>query len=183
MNKEQKKLFDKLTRLQQEVALNSHSGMSDIDAYRNSCGKAKSESAQRAGASEILANPNVAAFLDSMKEEAVNNAVMSRQEMLERLSSMARTNMSDLIEWRTQSVTGNDGEEVEQSLWVIKESAEQDPIKMASIAEVTAGRDGFKIKQHSPLAAMKQLSDLQGYNEPEKKEVTHKYAEDDWDDI
>ena len=41
---------------------------------------------------------------------------------------------------------------------------------MASIAEVTAGKDGIKIKQHSPLTAMKQLADIEGYNKPQKIE-------------
>lgn len=171
MNKEQKELFDQLTTLQQEVALNSISGMSDADAYRNSSGKAKTDSAMRASASEILANPNVKAFTDAMKAEAVRNAVMSREEMLERLSSLARVNMSDLIEWQTAQADEETGE-LSQTLWVIKDSAMSDTLKMASISEVTASKDGIKIKQHSPLTAMKQLADLAGYNAAQKYDHT-----------
>lgn len=89
MNEIQEALFDKLMPLQKEIALNSFSGMNDIDAYRNSKGKARTESAQRASVCEILANPNVVAFIDSMKPEAISDAVMSRQEMLEALSIIA----------------------------------------------------------------------------------------------
>lgn len=170
MNKEQQELFDQLTPLQQEVSVNSISGMNDIDAYKASRGKAKTIKSMEASVSEILSNPKVARFVSSMKGEAVNAAVMSRQEMLERLSGLARTNMSDLIEWRTGMVTGDDGEQVEQSMWAIKESAQLDPLKAASIAEVTAGKDGLKIKQHSPLTAMKMISDMQGFNAPVKTE-------------
>lgn len=83
MTDHQKELFDKLKPLQREVALNSISGMNDIDSYKASSGKAKTEKAMRVCVSQILANLNVKAFLDSMKAAAVSSAVMSRQRMLE----------------------------------------------------------------------------------------------------
>jgi len=171
MTDEQKELFDKLTPLQQKVAVNVISGMSNIDAYVEAGGKSETRESGEASVSRMLRDVKVKAFVDSMKKEAVKCAVMSRQEMLERLSNLSRVNMSDLIEWRTGRSTNAEGEEVEQTLWSIKESAEQDPYAMASIAEVTAGKDGFKIKQHSPLAAMKQLADLAGYNAAKQVEV------------
>ncbi|WAX23057.1 hypothetical protein pA_gene0016 [Vibrio phage 13VT501A] len=153
MTDEQKELFNKLTTLQQEVAKNSIAGMSDIDAYRNSSGKAKSESAQRAGASEILANPNVKDFIDSMKHSAVNDAVMSRQEMLETLTRLARVNLPlnsagflDLTQLTTEQ----------------REALEQ----------VQISDNGIKAKNYSKLAAMKQLSDIAGYNDPIRVEQT-----------
>lgn len=183
MNEEQQRLFEMLTPLQKEVSLNSIAGMTDIDAYKASRGKAKTLNTMRASVSEILINPNVVAFKRSMTEHIVNPAIMSRNEMMERLSGLARTNMSDLITWGVQGDTGDyrEGEEIEdgiddpqyqepQSVWVIKPSALQDPIKVASIAEVTASKEGIKIKQHSPLAAMKQLAELAGYNAAQKVE-------------
>ena len=151
MTAEQKEMFDSLTPLQQKVAVNVISGMSNIDAYKAAGGKAKSQQAKESGASEILSHPKVKAFVDSMKAEAVSNAVMSREEMLERLSGLARANMSDLITWHVELSTDDEGKSKEQALWAFKESAMQDPIAMASISEVTAGKEGFKIKQHSPL--------------------------------
>jgi phage terminase small subunit len=183
MNEEQTKYFEALTPLQKEVSLNSISGMNDIDAYKASRGRAKNENTMRATVSEILTNPNVKAFIKSMASHVVNPAVMSRQEMIERLSNYARTNMTDLIEWRTELSTGDEGEEVEQSLWAIKESAYLDPSKAASIAELTAGKDGFKIKQHSPLVAMKQLAELAGYEAPKQVEVLAKEELTPWGKI
>lgn len=185
MSDEQQALFEALTPLQKEIALNSISGMNDIDSYKNSSGKAKTLKAMEASVSAILSNLKVKAFVKSMANQIVNPAIMSRNEMMERLSGLARTNMSDLITWGLQGDTeqttiNEDGEEVypednpewqaPQSVWVIKPSALQDPMKVASIAEVTAGKEGFKIKQHSPLAAMKQLAELAGYNEAQKIE-------------
>ena len=195
MNEEQAALFDKLTPLKKEVSLNSISGMNDIEAYKASSGKAKTENTQRACASEILTNPNVKAFIKSMANHIVNPAVMSRQEMIERLSGLARTNMSDLITWGLEGDTeivdiNEKGEELDpedipesqapQSVWVIKPSALQDPNKVASIAEVSAGKEGFKIKQHSPLAAMKQLAELAGYEAPKQIEVVAKEELTPW---
>lgn len=172
MTPEQKALFDDLTSLQQQIAINSLSGMSNIDAYKNSKGKAKTQEAQEAGASEILNNPKVKLFLSAIKEEAINNAIMSRQEMMERLTSLSRVSINDLIDWGVYSTTDADGNEVKQSVWTVKESASQDDVAMASIAELSASKDGIKIKQHSPLAAMKQLSELAGYNSAQKHDHT-----------
>lgn len=104
MTEEQKELFGKLTPLQQKVCTNVISGMSNIDAYINAGGKAKTKTSQESGASEILSNPKVKAFLDSMKQAAVSSAIMSRQEMLERLSELANIDVSDLIKARPEEL-------------------------------------------------------------------------------
>ncbi len=208
MNEEQSALFNALTPLQKEVSLNSISGMNNIDAYKASSGKAKTDKARESSVSQILSNHKVKNFIKSMANHIVNPAVMSRQEMIERLSGLARTNMSDLITWGIQGDTATtdinqdgdeidpeddinqDGDEIDpedfadgqepQSVWVIKPSALQDPAKVASIAEVSAGKYGIKIKQHSPLAAMKQLAELAGYEAPKQIEVVAKEELTPW---
>ncbi|MGJ0580703.1 terminase small subunit, partial [Xenorhabdus bovienii] len=77
---EQKVLFDALTKLQQKFALGILKGLSQIDAYKQAGYKAKTDESARASASEILTNLNVKTFLDAMNQEAVSDAVMSRQE-------------------------------------------------------------------------------------------------------
>ncbi len=96
MNEEQKRLFDILKPLQREISLNSIAGMNDIDSYKASSGKAKKENTMRASVSEILTNPNVTAFLDSMKSMAVNDAIMTRAEMLEQLTKLAKLSGEEL---------------------------------------------------------------------------------------
>lgn len=171
---EQKALFDQLTKLQGEVCLGMLSGLNQSDAYKASSGKAKSESAIRAGATEILAHPHVKAFMDSMKGAALSSAVLTRQEAMELLSDLARTSMTDLVEYGSYEL-GEDqnGNPIIQSAWKIKDSAMQDPRKMASISELTAGRDGIKIKQHSRLQAIKQLQEMEGWNSAKKLDVTN----------
>lgn len=170
MNEKQKALFDKLTQLQRRMALNSIAGMKPAENHKDAGGVCKNEPDRRKLASEILTNPDVEAFLDSMKAVAVSNAVMSRQEMLERLSNLARVSMVDLVEFDSQVVDGGDEGPITQSQWRIKDSAMQSKETMAAISEVSTGKEGLKIKQHSPLSAMKMISDMEGYNAPIKTE-------------
>jgi phage terminase small subunit len=105
MNEEQTKCFEALTPLQKEVSLNSISGMNDIDAYKASRGRAKNENTMRATVSEILINPNVKAFIKSMASHVVNPAVMSRQEMIEKLSALSRVDVSDISKVSIEELT------------------------------------------------------------------------------
>ncbi|PHM46875.1 hypothetical protein [Xenorhabdus miraniensis] len=54
LTKEQKVLFDALTKLQQKFVLDILKGLNQTDAYRKTGGKAKTEDTARSGASEIL---------------------------------------------------------------------------------------------------------------------------------
>lgn len=168
MAPEQKGLFDKLTPLQQKVCTNIIAGMSNIDAYMTANKKIKNKATGEANASRMLSDAKVKAFLDSMKEVAINDAIMSRQEMMERLSNFGRTNLHDLIEWAEMESESEEGEPIKQSVWMVKPSAMQDPNKMAAIAELNASKEGIKIKTHSQLAAMKQLAQLAGYESAQK---------------
>lgn len=172
---EQKALFESLTQLQQEIVTNILSGMKAIDAYRASSGKAKTESAMSASVNQILENLKVKELLKSVRENAVSEAIMTREEALKRLTGLARTSLSDLVDFGSYDAgVDEQGNAVAQSTWTFKDAALQDPEKIRSIAELTAGKDGIKIKQHSPMVAIKQLSELQGWNAAAKVEHTGK---------
>lgn len=176
MNADQKKSFDKLTPLQQAIALEMlMPGMTQKQAYINAGGKAEGDNNIGACASELLNNPNVIEFLDLMRVEVVSNAVMSRQEALEKLSNLARTDLKDLVEFGSYDLgEDQDGNPIVQASWRIKDSAMQDPNKMAAISELTSGRDGIKIKTHSPITAIQQLAKMQGWEAATKHELTGK---------
>lgn len=170
---EQKQLFDVLTQLQKEIATSVLSGMKPIDAYKASSGKAKTEAAMSVSVHQILSNHNVSAFIDSVRADSVSDAVMSRQEALERLSTLARTDLSDLVEFGSHELGADeDGKPIVQTAWRIRDSILQDPVKMAAIAEINAGRDGIKIKTHSPLHAIQQLAKMQGWESAQKHELS-----------
>lgn len=173
MTPEQKALFDELTELQQRVAINVLGGMSQRMAYYGAGGTATTEASADATVSELLSNPKVSAFMDAMKAEAVKGAVMTRQEAMERLSNYARTDLADLVEFGKYELGEDEfGNKVVQSTWLIKDSALQDPKKMAAISELTAGKEGIKIKTHSPITAIQQLAKMQGWESATKHEVS-----------
>jgi len=166
---------NQLTSKQEKFCLEYLKGVSASDAYRAAydCAEMKPESINRE-AFEVLNNPKIAARLKDLNESAVSAAVMTRQEALERLSNVARTDLADLVEFGTYEVGTEDGQPVIQATWKIKDSVLQDKTKMALISELSAGRDGIKIKTHSPLQAIQQLAKMQGWETASKHEITGK---------
>ncbi|EFW0444210.1 terminase small subunit [Escherichia coli] len=160
---EQQLLFDALTPLQQKFSLAIIKGKNQTDAYKAAKGKAKGDNLRKA-AHAIATNCDVVAFLKSVQGEVVDEAIMSREEALKRLTSLGRTSLFDLAEFRNYvACEGEDGEPVMQATWSFKDSALITPEAMAAIAELTAGPQGLKIKLHDPKAAIKQLAELQGW--------------------
>ncbi|HCU0048663.1 TPA: terminase small subunit [Proteus mirabilis] len=168
---EQKVLFDALTKQQQQFALGILKGLNQTDAYKQAGYKVKTDAAARSQSSRMLTFANVKSFLDAMNEVAISNAIMSREEALERLSSIGRSSVSEMVEFSEHKMgTDDDGNPVIQSVWRFKDSALQDPKALAAISELTASKDGIKLKLHDPKAAIKQLADMQGWEPPKKIE-------------
>ena len=105
---------------------------------------------------------------------------MTRTEAMEKLSALARTDLKDLVEFGEYELGSDaEGNPIVQSSWRIRDSALQDPAKMAAISELTASKEGIKIKTHSPLAAIKQLADMQGWDAAKKVDTTLRVVDDD----
>ncbi|PHM70336.1 terminase small subunit [Xenorhabdus sp. KJ12.1] len=169
---EQKVLFDALTPLQQKFALGILKGLNQVDAYRKAGGKAKGESA-RTQASRMITFDNVKTFLDAMNQEAVSDAVMSRQEALERLSAMGRVSIHDIADFRNSQIGEDDkGKPVFQATWQFKDSALQNPAALSAVSELTTGKDGIKLKLHDPKSAIKQLAELLGWESAKKVDLS-----------
>lgn len=174
MTPEQQALFDNLTQLQQRVATNVLAGMSQRIAYFQAGGSAKTDLSADATVSELLSNPNVKAFMDSMKVQAVNDAIMGREEMLARLSLYARKGIKDIVKFKTV-VIGKDmetGEDLQQTGWWIPDSVLQSEEDLSIISELEVGKFGPKIKTHSALQAMAQIAKMQGYEAAGKWEIS-----------
>lgn len=100
---------------------------------------------------------------------------------MEILSRQARTSLSDLVEWARYPIASDlmTGEVTEwQTGWRIKPSVEQDPEKMALISELTAGKEGIKIKTHSQREALQLLGKFRGWEAPTKVAATNGAGED-----
>lgn len=170
---EQQILFDALTPLQQKFSLAIIKGKTQAQAYKAAGGKAKTAESANVSASQIFNNLKVQVFLKAVQGEAVDDAIMSREEALKRLTALGRTSLFDLADFRN-SMTGEDeeGNPVMQATWSFKDSALLTPEAMAAIAELTAGPQGLKIKLHDPKAAIKQLAELQGWEPPKESKLT-----------
>jgi phage terminase small subunit len=169
---EQQQLFDALTQLQKKFVTHLLKGKSQVDAYRKAGGKAKGDGAY-SKATQIVRNSNVAAFLRSVQYGSVSDAIMTREEALKRLTAIARTSIADLAQFGNHVVgEDEDGRPVEQATWNFKNSDSITPEQMAAISELTAGKDGIKLKLHDPKAAIKQIAEMQGWEAPKKTELT-----------
>ncbi len=180
MTPEQKLLFDKLTQLQQRVATNVLKGMSQRQAYYAAGGTAKTDETADVNTSRMLADAKVKSFMDSMKVQAVSDAIMSREEMLARLSLFARKGVKDIVRFQTAEV-GRDmetGEPLMQTGWFIPDSVMQNEEDLAIISELEVGKNGPKIKTHSALRAMEQIARINGYDAPTKTDNTHRIVDD-----
>lgn len=144
------------------------------EAYRRSYSheRMKPETVNR-NAKKLLDNDKITTRLKELNSAAVSAAVMTRQEALERLSGFARTDLADLVEFGEYEIAEDaDGAPVMQASWRIKPETLRDKKKMAAIAELTASKDGIKIKTHSPLAAIQQLAKMQGWEAAQKLDHT-----------
>lgn len=162
----------KLTPKQESFCLVYLSTGNGSEAYRQSyeAGGMNENSVSRK-AYELLQNVKITARLSELNEKATSAAVMTRQEALERLSNYARIDLADLIDFgSSEEAQDEEGRPIIQGAWRIKDSVMQDPKKMAAISELTAGRDGVKIKTHSPLQAIQQLAKMQGWESAAKHE-------------
>lgn len=174
MTPEQQLLFDQLTELQQRTATGVLAGMTQRAAYYAAGGSAKSDESADSTAAIMLSNAKVKAFMDSMKAQAISKAVMSRDEILARLSLIARTGITDIVRFKTANI-GKDmetGEDINQTAWTIDEDLQDsDPDKLASIFELEVGKNGPKIKMHNSVQAMAQIAKMQGYEAASKHEI------------
>lgn len=164
-----------LTQKQEAFALAYFETGNASEAYRRAYNaeNMKPESINRK-AKEMLDHGKITARLVELNARAVSSAVMTRKEALERLSTFARTDLADLVEFGSYEIGEQDGQPVIQAAWKIKDSILQDPTKLAAISELSATKDGVKIKTHSPLQAIQQLAKMQGWESATKHELTGK---------
>jgi len=167
---EQQELAAKLTHLQKWTMIHAASGMSKMDAYVKAGGKAKGKSANNV-IGKMLEKGSVRAFYDSLVSSAAAKSVMTREEALETLTKIARTTVKDVVRFKNAQVgEDEDGNPVYQTVWQLIDQDNMDDGHAAAIAELSTGRDGFKFKLHSQTGAIKQLSELEGWDAPKKVE-------------
>ena len=150
---------------------------SDVECYRRAGGKAKSYATQRSSVTEILANPNTVRVLAMFDTPVISNAIMSREELLEDLTNVARVSISDVMSWTTcvgsllDTETGD--ESSYPSIITVKNMNEVEPWVLKCIKSVKQTRDGrIELTMEDRMAARKLIADMQGFNAPTETHVT-----------
>ena len=137
LTEEQKSLSDELTHLQRMTIIGMVCGnKSQRQAYYDAGGKAKTGEAADVVVSRMLTDVKVKAFYDSLVESAATEAVMTREQALERLTLVANTKITDILDFKYVEVeTVKDGEvEVEETtIWRMKESEEINKVAASAI--------------------------------------------------
>jgi phage terminase small subunit len=176
MTPAQRELFKKLTPFQKRLAPALMSGLKSLEAYRLAQPTVKNTAASaRVIVNRTINNKKFVAYMDAMNDDIVSEAIMEREEALERLSLLARGSFASMVDFKTIRVgLDDDGDEVLQSVWKIKDSALQDPKQLAAIAELSASAQGLKMKMHSPAQAIMQLTAMQGWAKPAKVDHSSK---------
>ncbi|HBC7422611.1 TPA: terminase small subunit [Serratia marcescens] len=170
---EQQRLFDALTPLQKKFVTWLLKGKNQTDAYKAAGGKAKTDDSARVQASRMITFDNVQSFLQSVQYEVVSDAIMTYEEAMERLTTMGRARLRDLVEFSEHNMgADDDGQPIIQAVWRFKDSVKQTPELLDAIAELTAGKEGIRLKLHDARGAIKQLAEMRGWEAPKKSEHT-----------
>lgn len=176
LNDEQLSAFEALTKLQRGVALARLAGNSPADAHRNGGGKCKNEEQRIALGVQILSNPNVKHFMSLMAVEPapeIAAAVLSRDEILIGLTTIARTTIDDVVTFSERlSVDMENGADVVNSSVHVKSIDEIPEGARSAIKSVKQTKHGLEITMYDTLAARKQIADMCGYNAPTKTEIS-----------
>lgn len=123
-------------------------------------------------AAKLEKDPRIAPAIKEKSKEATSSAVMTRQEALEKLSLSARVSITDVADFKLTQVGEDDNNEpVYQTVWVIKNSEDIAPEVAACIKSITITKTGPKLELHDQNAAIKQLSDMEGWNAPKKTDT------------
>lgn len=173
---EQQTLADQITNLNRLTVLGIIEGKSQRQAYYDAGGKAKSDKAADSVVSEMLSNPKVKAFYDSLLEQASNNAIMTRQQALERLSVIASTEITDILEFETVQVevADKDGGTTykDSTIWRMKESDELKRRAGMAIKSVKMTKNGPEIAMYDVTDAIRTLSKLNGWDAAQKLDLS-----------
>lgn len=144
---------------------------SNTAAYMSVYPDASEESASSA-VSALIRNHKVKKLIRAMRDESIMEGIMTRSEALKRLSDMAEVTMGDVGVFRDIDSVDDDGNPAVYGQFNFKGSAEMSNVALASIAEITFGDKSNKIKLHDAKAAIKMISDMEGWSKPKKVELS-----------
>lgn len=178
----QESLAMELTDLQRNLVLGVHAGKTQRQAYYDAGGKATSDESADANASKLLSMDKVRGFRASLIDTDVKASIMTREQALERLTLIANTEITDILDFKQVAVkkVGKDGEEEAdwETIWSMKDSPDVERKAKAAIKSVTMTKQGPKIEMYDATAAVAQIAKMQGWEAPTKVANTDSQGND-----
>ena len=173
-DKHQKSLFDQLSRQQKlfvEERLKDRAAP-NTDIYRRAMGTNDKSYAIAGMAHRMAHDPIVKALLETIEIRYMDDAIMKREEMLIRLTKIARADVGDVVTVLNdgqQLIDATSGELIEMGSDMVKIRPDAD---LGLLSEVRNTKDGVAVKVRSAEDAMKQIAAMQGFNAPTRTEIT-----------
>lgn len=173
---EQLDAYNAMTKLQRGVALASLSGSEPDEAHRIGGGKCKNEKHRRDLGLQILADPRVKHFLATMAVDPapeIASAVLSRDEILQDLTDIARTDLRAVASFTERPLIDmENGMEVLSSAIHIKSMDEIPEHAWKAIKSVKQTKHGLELVLYDSVQARKQIAEMCGHNAPTKTELS-----------
>ena len=142
-----------LTRLQKRFAEEYVIDLNGAAAYSRAGYRAKNENSAAAGASTLLRNPNVAAYVQALTARRSHSTGITAERVLQELARLAFSDVRSVMTFSTGGVK-------------LKASDELDDDAAAAISEVSETRGEFnsstKVKMHNKVQALKLLAQHTG---------------------
>ena len=176
MNGEQLALFNVLSAFRQRLAIALLSGVPALEAY-NQANPDSPSKGNRAREAVRMArrNPDFMAFMNAVASELVSEALATREEVMQKLTTIMRGNIDDMVTYRTVELGKDvDGKPVMQSVWTFNDSVRESGDNLEAIAELKSSSQGLSIKLHPPLVATAQLIAMNGWTAPAKLDLSSK---------
>jgi len=194
LTEDQKALYEKLTPLQKHCANGSIAGKTAVKFYTAACKKIKKKPAKngRAAGNQIITKPAVKAYIQSVlkpqTEKEANNAIMTRDEILESFSREARASIGNIMNFREGIVGFMDDDENTPIHGMMLYFRDKDDISkedLALISEISVSAKGVvKIKMACKQKAKKEINLMQGYEAAAKFQLVDDDKElTPWDNV
>lgn len=169
---EQLERFAVLDDEEKTLAMALLAGLSHLEGMRMAQpGSPASDSVMRQQAATMVKRVGFVAFMTAIHAGILSDAIMTRQEALERLSEMARGKLSSIISFSRENFGTGDKPDM-RTAWDLTAEFVADPSLADNIAKMSNGLQGPKIEMYSAVGAIKQLSTMLGWNAAQKVDHT-----------
>lgn len=186
---EQREAVEALPKLARRVVLEKVADpiATDVECYRRAGGRAKNDNSARSNVHQILTHPDTVNVLSMFDQPVIDNAIMTREELLRDLTAVANVSIDDVMSWTTcvgtmiDSQTGDESEY--PSIITVKNMDEIPKHVLKCIKSVKQSKSGMiELTMEDRHTARKLIADMQGFNAPTvniNADVTAENIQDD----